>query len=76
MLEARAMYRAGNLVKASDCDYDSARELGLICPFCDEPVFLCKPAIKQRQKSGKYYYTNAHFNHYPSGDITDYDCEK
>jgi hypothetical protein len=46
MLEARAIYRAGNLVNAGDCDYESFKELGLICPFCDEPVFVVKSPHK------------------------------
>jgi hypothetical protein len=76
MLEARSMYRAGNLIFAKDCDFDSYKELGLICPFCDQPVFLVKPAFKQRQKTGTTYYCQPHFSHYPGSDISDDDCEK
>lgn len=76
MLEARSMYRAGNLISAKDCDFDSYKELGLICPFCNQPVFLVKPAFKQRQKTGATYYCQPHFSHYPGSDISDDDCEK
>jgi len=34
------MYRGGFVVDAQDCDYDSARLLGLTCPFCKEAVYV------------------------------------
>lgn len=39
---AASLYKGGTLFAASKCDYTSSRELGLICPFCRESVFLAK----------------------------------
>jgi hypothetical protein len=40
MKYAIAMYRAGFMIDAEECDHESARKFGLICPFCKEAVFL------------------------------------
>lgn len=39
---ASSLYRGGLLVAAVDADYSTSRDLGLICPFCKESVYLVK----------------------------------
>lgn len=39
---ASSLYKGGELFAAAGSDYTTARELGLICPFCKESVFLVK----------------------------------
>lgn len=78
MLEAKSMYYGGELVEAIDVnlDYDSYKELGLLCPFCNEPVYLCGETLRQSQKTGKLSYIRPHFKHFPGGDPIDLGCEK
>ena len=73
MLEAKSIYRAGEIVSASDCDYNSSRLLGLICPFCSEAVFLRSGST--RQVNEKKQFVSACFAHYNVG--TDgFNCER
>lgn len=37
---AASLYNGGQLISAQEGDYSTSRELGLICPFCKESVFL------------------------------------
>lgn len=78
MLECKSMYHGGELVEAIDVnlDFDSYRELGLVCPFCNEPVFLCGETVRQRKSTGKLTYIQPHFKHFPGGDPVELDCEK
>lgn len=78
MLTAKSMYHGGELVQAIDVnlDFDSFKELGLLCPFCNEPVFLCGETVRQSSKTKKLSYIQPHFKHFPGGDPTDLDCEK
>ena len=39
---ASSIYRGGELFPADSADYSSAKELGIICPFCRESLFLAK----------------------------------
>ena len=39
MRYAFSIYWGGTVVDALDCDYESSRELGLHCPFCNEALF-------------------------------------
>lgn len=73
MKQAKSMYQGGELIDAKYCDYDSCKELGLLCPFCDEPVFLVRECVRQRQKSHKVFLVDPFFSHYKSGDISE--CE-
>lgn len=34
-----AMYRGGMVVDAQDCDHQTTRDLGVICPYCSEALF-------------------------------------
>lgn len=78
MLEAKSMYHGGELVEAIDVnlDFDSYKELGLLCPFCNEPVFLCGETVKQSRKTGKLSYVRPHFKHFAGGDPMELTCEK
>jgi len=76
MEECKSMYHGGELVSALDCDFESYRELGLLCPFCNEPVYLCGETVRQSSKTHKLSYIRPHFKHFPGGDPLDFDCEK
>jgi hypothetical protein len=43
---AASIYQGGNLIAAAESDYSSSRELGLICPFCKDTVFLVKEHLR------------------------------
>ena len=73
MKYAIAMYRAGFQVAADDCDHESAKKLGLICPFCKEAVFLRKGSYHER--SGRQVSVPSSFAHYHSDDPTAQQCE-
>jgi hypothetical protein len=76
MEECKSMYHGGELVSALDCDFESYRELGLLCPFCNEPVYLCGETVRQSSRTHKLSYIRPHFKHFPGGDPLDFDCEK
>ena len=76
MEDAKSMYHGGELVSALDCDFESYRELGLLCPFCNEPVYLCGETVRQSSRTHKLSYIRPHFKHFPGGDPMDFDCEK
>ena len=76
MEDAKSMYHGGELVSALDCDFESYRELGLLCPFCNEPVYLCGETVRQSSRTHKLSYIRPHFKHFPGGDPLDFDCEK
>lgn len=73
MKYAIAMYRAGFQVAADDCNHESAKKLGLICPFCKEAVFLRQGSAYPR--SGKNVLVSASFAHYHSDEPTAKQCE-
>lgn len=74
MIEAKSMYFGGEIIAASECDYQSSRELGLICPFCNSAVFIRSESV--RQVRGKLQLVKPYFAHYPSGNADNWDCEK
>jgi hypothetical protein len=74
MFDAVSMYLGGAVVAASDCDYNSAKQLGLTCPFCKSAVFFKGEQV--REQKGKLKYINSHFSHYKTGTPEDLDCEK
>jgi hypothetical protein len=73
MKHAIAMYRAGMVVDAGDCNYDSARMLGLICPFCSEAVFWKTGHI--RRKGMQDLFIAPQFAHYKNDDPLAQNCE-
>lgn len=39
---ASALYDGGELIDASEANYECSREKGMVCPFCKEAVFLAR----------------------------------
>lgn len=68
------MYLGGQVVLAADCNYESAKTLGLKCPFCDSAIFLRSQSI--RKIKGKEKLVGPYFAHYPCGNGDPLDCEK
>lgn len=66
MKYASSIRYGGQLVEASDCDYDSYRKLGLLCPECKDPVFLRANTTQIRQ--GKEVLIASHFAHFSGKD--------
>lgn len=62
MFLAKSMRFAGQIVKASECDYNDYKKLGLLCPECGELVFLVRP--KTRTIKGKEYKVLPYFSHF------------
>lgn len=73
MKQAKSMYFGGDIVSADECDFNSSKELGLKCPFCDSGVFIRSASI--RKTKGKERLVDAYFAHYPSGWQDNWDCE-
>ena len=57
-----SMFFGGQLIDAADADYNSYKDLGLLCPNCKEPIFL--QAISQRQMGDTLTQIPAHFKHF------------
>jgi hypothetical protein len=77
MKKAKSLYLSGELIEADQCDYSSSRELGLVCPFCSEAVFLRAGSFRDTTlRNGKKVtqIINANFAHYP-GSFLGFDCE-
>lgn len=68
MFEAKSIYLGGSIIESFDCDYDSYKELGLVCPFCNSVVYLCKGSVREIKKDGKIYSTRPYFSHYSNSD--------
>ncbi len=62
MRYASSMFFGGQLIDAAEADYDSYRDLGLLCPNCKEAVFL--QATSQRQGGNTLIQIPAHFKHF------------
>ena len=74
MLEAKSMYRGGEIVSALDIEsYEEPKQLGLVCPFCSEALFLNSGGVRKR--GDKMQFVNPHFSHYKCG-VSGLDCEK
>ncbi len=74
MLEAKSMYFGGEIISADECDYQTSRQLGLICPFCSSAVFVRSESVRQTKKG--LQLVRPYFAHYPSGSDIDWDCER
>ena len=68
------MYLGGDVVNADECDFDSYKKLGLVCPFCNEAVFLRAGFIGKR--GSKSVDIPACFSHFPTSKETMEDCER
>jgi hypothetical protein len=72
------MYLGGSIINASECDYQSSRELGCKCPCCGEAVFLRAGVVRQttlRNKQKALQVVNPAFVHYKK-DVVVVSCEK
>lgn len=74
MKDAKSMYLGGDIVNADECDFDSYKKLGLVCPFCNEAVFLRAGFIGKR--GSKSVDIPACFSHFPASRETVEDCER
>lgn len=74
MKEAKSMYKGGEIVYASECNYESAKKMGIVCPFCNEPLFWRDEFAKLAPKSKNIVIIDSHFVHYPNVDGSI--CEK
>ncbi len=66
---AASLYKGGQLISATESDYSTSRELGLICPFCKESVYLVRGHLRQ----GKM--VTAAWRHYKYSPQSNY-CER
>ena len=66
MKYAASMLYGGQLIDSADCDYESYKNLGLLCGNCKEPVFL--QAVSTRQVRGSNVEIPAHFKHFKAKD--------
>lgn len=74
---AKSMLLGGDIIFAKDCDYNSAKELALVCPLCSEAVFFTAGSLRSnllRNKTRKVQKVRASFHHYKTG-IYEPDCE-
>jgi len=77
MLVAKSIYLSGQLVAAAQCDYQSYKILGLVCPFCSEAVFLRAGTVRDTTlRNGKKVTQSVppNFAHY-SEVFAGTDCE-
>lgn len=68
MKYASSIRYGGQLVEASECDYEDYKRLGLLCPECKDPVLLRGEFT--RLQHGKDVKVLAHFAHFPGKDPT------
>lgn len=70
-----SMYRGGFQVDSEDCDHQSAKKLGLVCPFCKEAVFFRSGS--KYFKDGKQIEVKSSFVHYSidGDDLAGVECE-
>lgn len=43
---ASSLYKGGELLDASEADYECSKEFGMVCPFCKEAVFLAREHVR------------------------------
>jgi len=66
MKYASSIRYGGQLVEASECDYEDYKRLGLICPECKDAVFLRGELT--RIQNGKEVKVSSHFAHFVGKD--------
>ena len=74
MKEAKSIYKGGEIVYASECNYESAKKLGIVCPFCNEPLFWRDEFARLAPKTKDIVIVDSHFAHYANVDGSV--CEK
>lgn len=85
MKTATSIRYGGIFIESDDCDYNSFKHLGLLCPICKRTVFLVKQntrsATERKKKDGttcqvKGSNVGSYFAHHPEVDRdTVNDCE-
>jgi hypothetical protein len=85
MKTASSIRYGGLLIDAEDCNYESFKHLGLLCPICKRSVFLVGASQREthtrKNKDGsstqvKECIVPSHFNHHPDVDRSQVlDCE-
>lgn len=72
------MYLGGCLVNATECNYNTAKDLGLVCPYCNEPIFFrsgTTRVTKLQNGETKKQIISPNFAHYKSDSFQSFDCE-
>lgn len=75
---AKSMYLGGVLIGAEEADFNTCKELGVICPLCSEAVFLRSGSTrKQTLRNGKVIeqIIDPYFAHYKSAALMPQDCD-
>ena len=75
---AKSMYLGGSLIYAKEADFNTCKELGLVCPLCSEAVFLKSGFLRNnRLRNGtiKTQIVPPSFSHYKNDGIFVSDCE-
>lgn len=78
MKQAKSMYLGGEIVRAIDCDFSSSKNLGIVCPYCSEAVFLRSGGMRDqtlRNGQKKTQIVNPYFAHYAGGSYNAFECE-
>lgn len=75
MKYAKSMKYGGELINAMECDYDSWFTLGVVCPECDESLYLRAGGHRISSK-GKPYKVGAHWCHRQGTPEQVASCEK
>lgn len=65
---AASIKYGGQLIEAVDCDYNSYKHLGLLCPECKNPVFLREGHTRTAPKSRETVRVDAAFAHFKAQD--------
>ena len=65
---AESIRYGAQLIDAKDCDYNSYKQLGLLCPECKNPVFLRGEYVKTSSKTGVEYRVRPAFAHFRAVD--------
>ena len=72
MDKALSIALGGELLAPSDCDYTSYNRLGLVCPVCNNPVYLVSASEvsthTRKEKTITGFSRNAHFSHFYEKD--------
>lgn len=75
MQTALSMYLGGILVEVANIDsYDDCKQLGLLCPFCHEPVFYRAASVERLFGKSTIKSAKACFSHYYHSEDT-INCE-
>lgn len=68
MKYAASIRYGGQLIDVLDCDHNSYKHLGLLCPECKNPVFLREGHMRTAPKSKEVIKVEAAFAHFRAQD--------